>query len=356
MQSAQGAVASVSCNGVYSFTKPVRDEIVLVTGLGVEGDSHAGIHVRHRSRVRADPRQPNLRQVHLIHEELFAEVAGKGYEVRPGNLGENVTTRGIDLLGLPVGTILRFGPAGDGGDRAPGDRADGDWARDDRADGGWAGADRVGGDPAGGDPAGGDPAGGDPAGGDPAGGDAGALGGSRAGGERAGGDRAGGERAGGRWAGGWADGERAGGWAGGERAGRGGGGASGGDVGALSGALDGVLAAAEGATLSEATARAAEAVRAALAREVAAEDAAAGEGRGGDRRPALVVAGLRNPCRQIDGFRPGLLKEVVGRGEDGRLVRKGGIMTVVLRGGVVRPGDAITVELPPLPHADLEPV
>jgi MOSC domain-containing protein YiiM len=95
---------------VYSFTKPVRDEIILVAGLGVAGDVHAGVTVRHRSRVAADPGQPNLRQVHLIHSELQDELSEAGYEVPPGGLGENVTTAGVDLLALPVGTILRFGP------------------------------------------------------------------------------------------------------------------------------------------------------------------------------------------------------------------------------------------------------
>lgn len=71
---------------------------------------HSGVTVKHRSRVAQDPTQPNLRQVHLIHEELFAEVAEQGFAVAPGELGENVTTRGIDLLGLPVGTLLRIGP------------------------------------------------------------------------------------------------------------------------------------------------------------------------------------------------------------------------------------------------------
>src|SRR3954447_6148498 len=105
-----GSVVSVSGNGVYSFTKPVRDEIVLVAGIGGEGDVRAGVRVRHRSRVKADPTQPNLRQVHLIQGKLFGEVGEKGYTVAPGNLGENVTTSGIDLLSLPTGTILRFGP------------------------------------------------------------------------------------------------------------------------------------------------------------------------------------------------------------------------------------------------------
>ena len=239
METAHGEVASVNQNGVYSFTKPARDAIVLVAGLGVEGDTHAGVHVRHRSRIKADPAQPNLRQVHLIHEELFADVAQKGYDVQPGNLGENVTTRGLALLDLPVGTILRFGPPSESADR---DESPGS-------------------------------------------------------------------------------------------------------------VLAGVLEAADAATLNEPTARAAEGLRAALAREEAAE-----RERGADSRPALVVAGLRNPCQQINNFRPGLLKEVIAHDEHGGLVRKGGIMAVVLRGGAVRPGDVITAELPPSPHARLEPV
>lgn len=178
-----GTVVAVGSSGQYSFTKPSRESITLLAGLGVEGDVHAGETVRHRSRIAEDPTQPNLRQVHLIHEELFAEVAGAGFEVVPGELGENVTTRGLDLLGLPAGTLLRLG----------------------------------------------------------------------------------------------------------------------------------------------------------------------GEA-------VVEVTGLRNPCRQIDGFRPGLLKQVVGRDEDGTVVRKAGIMGVVRTGGVVRPGDAIGVELPDGPHRRLERV
>jgi MOSC domain-containing protein YiiM len=102
-------VTAVSSNGEYSFTKPNRESITLLAGLGVQGDVHAGVTVKHRSRVAQDPTQPNLRQVHLIHEELFTEVAAAGFTVSPGALGENVTTRGIDLLGLPVGTLLHIG-------------------------------------------------------------------------------------------------------------------------------------------------------------------------------------------------------------------------------------------------------
>lgn len=85
--------------------------IQLIEGIGVEGDAHAGVTVQHRSRVAADPSQPNLRQVHLIHAELFEMVSEFGHRVLPGELGENITTSGIDLLSLPVGTRLRLGSA-----------------------------------------------------------------------------------------------------------------------------------------------------------------------------------------------------------------------------------------------------
>ncbi|NEA68335.1 MOSC domain-containing protein [Streptomyces sp. SID12488] len=104
-----GKVVAVSSNGGYSFSKPNRDSVRLLAGLGVEGDVHAGTTVKHRSRMAKDPTQPNLRQVHLIHEELFSEIGEEGFEVAPGELGENITTRGIDLLALPVGTLLHIG-------------------------------------------------------------------------------------------------------------------------------------------------------------------------------------------------------------------------------------------------------
>jgi MOSC domain-containing protein YiiM len=176
-----GTVSAVSSSGTYSFTKPNRESIRLLAGLGVEGDVHAGVTVKHRFRMRRDASQPNLRQVHLIHEELFEEVRGAGFEVAAGELGENVTTRGIDLLGLPVGTRLRLGD---------------------------------------------------------------------------------------------------------------------------------------------------EAV--------------------------VEVTGLRNPCAQIDTFRQGLMKQVVGRDTDGKVRFKSGIMGVVLAGGVIRPGDTIGVVLPEGPHRSLE--
>ncbi|MFI9174629.1 MOSC domain-containing protein [Streptomyces lincolnensis] len=176
-----GTVSAVSSSGTYSFTKPNRESIRLLAGLGVEGDVHAGVTVKHRFRMKRDASQPNLRQVHLIHEELFEEVRGAGFEVAAGELGENVTTRGIDLLGLPVGTRLRLGD---------------------------------------------------------------------------------------------------------------------------------------------------EAV--------------------------VEVTGLRNPCAQIDTFRQGLMKQVVGRDTDGSVRFKSGIMGVVLTGGVVRPGDGVGIVLPEGPHRPLE--
>lgn len=181
--SGTGTVVAVSSSGEHSFSKPNRESVTLLAGLGVEGDAHAGETVKHRSRVAKDPTQPNLRQIHLIHEELFAEVGEAGFAVKPGELGENITTRGLDLLGLPTGTLLRIG--------------------------------------------------------------AGAV---------------------------------------------------------------------------------------------------------------VEVTGLRNPCPQIDDFQRGLLKRVVGRDEDGKVVRRAGIMGVVRTGGVVRPGDAIGVELPAEPHRPLEMV
>jgi len=178
-----GLVVSVSRRSSHAFSKDVADRIVLVAGLGVEGDAHLGRTVQHRSRVAADPAQPNLRQVHLIHEELHHELKSLGFTVAPGVMGENVTTGGVDLLGLPTGTLLRLG------------------------------------------------------------------------------------------------------------------------------------------TQAE-----------------------------------VELTGLRNPCLQLDKFQPGLMAAVLDRDRDGNLVRKAGVMAVVTRGGEVRAGDAIGVELPPRPHVPLERV
>jgi MOSC domain-containing protein YiiM len=102
-------VTAVSQSGRHSFSKPNQLSIRLLAGLGVEGDAHAGATVKHRSRVSRDPRQPNLRQVHLIHAEMHDELNAAGFGVAPGDMGENVTTRGIDLLALPAGARLQLG-------------------------------------------------------------------------------------------------------------------------------------------------------------------------------------------------------------------------------------------------------
>lgn len=104
-----GRVVAVCRDAEHRFSKPVRERIMLLEGLGVEGDAHLGVTVQHRSRVRRDPSVPNLRQVHLIHAELLPELAAAGFVVRPGEMGENVLTEGVDLLGLPEGTLLRLG-------------------------------------------------------------------------------------------------------------------------------------------------------------------------------------------------------------------------------------------------------
>lgn len=179
----QGQVTAVSRSGTHTMSKPNNGRISLLAGLGVEGDAHLGACVKHRSRVARDPSQPNLRQVHLIHAELHDELREAGYELAPGEMGENITTRGVDLLGLPVGAKLRLG------------------------------ADAV-----------------------------------------------------------------------------------------------------------------------------------------------VEITGLRNPCYQLDELRPGLMAATLDRDAEGNLVRKAGIMGIVLAGGEVRPGDHIAVELPPHPHQPLGPV
>ena len=179
----QATVLAVHRSSSHSFSKFAEDSIELVAGLGVRGDAHAGATVKHRSRVARDPSQPNLRQVHLLHAELFDELVAAGFAVFPGDLGENLTTRGVDLLSLPTGSRLRLG------------------------------------------------------------------------------DHA-----------------------------------------------------------------------------------------------IVEVTGLRNPCSQIDRFQRGLMAAVLDRDAQGQLIRKAGVMAVVLRGGDVRPGDAVAVELPSGPRRPLEPV
>jgi MOSC domain-containing protein YiiM len=176
-------VESVSRGRRHGFSKPSELLIHLVAGHGVEGDAHFGPTVRHVHQVKQNRNRPNLRQVHLLHAELFDELRELGFSVGPGDLGENITTRGLDLLGLPRGTRLRIG-----------------------------------------------------------------------------------------------------------------------------------------------------------------------------RQAIVEVTGLRSPCSQIERFQKGLLAAVLDRDAEGGVVRKSGVMSVVLTGGDVAPGDAIEVELPGLPHQRLEPV
>ena len=105
----EAIITAVSSSARHTFSKTNRPSIRLIAGLGVAEDAHAGEKVKHRSRVAADPTQPNLRQVHLIHGELHDELRSAGFSVAPGDIGENITTRGIDLLGLPQGTRLHLG-------------------------------------------------------------------------------------------------------------------------------------------------------------------------------------------------------------------------------------------------------
>jgi MOSC domain-containing protein YiiM len=104
-----GVVVATSRSATHTMTKPSEGGIVLLEGLGVEGDAHLGETVQHRSRVRRDPTAPNLRQVHLLHAELHDELREAGFELAPGRMGENVTTRGVDLLGLSAGALLHLG-------------------------------------------------------------------------------------------------------------------------------------------------------------------------------------------------------------------------------------------------------
>ncbi|WP_189422304.1 MOSC domain-containing protein [Devosia pacifica] len=109
--SSQASVVAVCANPRHTFSKPALDRIELIAGHGVLGDAHFGTTVKHRSRVAVDPSQPNLRQVHLIHAELLDELGTIYPDIAPGALGENITTAGLDLLGLPTDTLLQIGDA-----------------------------------------------------------------------------------------------------------------------------------------------------------------------------------------------------------------------------------------------------
>jgi MOSC domain-containing protein YiiM len=102
-------IIALASDAAHRFSKEPRQSLTLLAGLGAEGDAHAGRTVQHLSRLAKNPEAPNLRQIHLIHAELFDELAGQGFAIAPGQMGENVTTRGIDLLGLSAGTRLRLG-------------------------------------------------------------------------------------------------------------------------------------------------------------------------------------------------------------------------------------------------------
>ena len=104
-----GSVVAVSLSPTHSFSKTVTQRIRLIEGIGVEGDAHAGTTTQHRYLLKKDPGRANLTQVHLIQSELFPELADRGFDVSAGQLGENVTTAGVDLLTLPVGTVLYLG-------------------------------------------------------------------------------------------------------------------------------------------------------------------------------------------------------------------------------------------------------
>lgn len=105
----QGIAEKLFRSDKHSFSKFAEQQLTLIAGIGVDGDAHSGEFVRHRSRVLENPLQANLRQVHLMPMELLEEVAEKGFEVAPGALGENITTRGLDLISLPRNTILEIG-------------------------------------------------------------------------------------------------------------------------------------------------------------------------------------------------------------------------------------------------------
>ncbi len=109
MNGKNGVVVGVSADSRHAFSKEARNQITLVENHGVEGDAHAGSHVRHRYIARVWPAHPNNRQVHLMRAELFDELRAAGHSVGPGDLGENVTTSGLELEHLPLGTRLHLG-------------------------------------------------------------------------------------------------------------------------------------------------------------------------------------------------------------------------------------------------------
>jgi MOSC domain-containing protein YiiM len=104
-----GEVAAVAARKAHRISKDAQLSIRLIAGQGVAGDAHCGQTVKHRSRVAKDPHQPNLRQVHLVQGELLDALSGSGLQILPAAMGENILTKGIDLLAMPEGTRLKIG-------------------------------------------------------------------------------------------------------------------------------------------------------------------------------------------------------------------------------------------------------
>jgi MOSC domain-containing protein YiiM len=102
-------VTSVSLNPLHTFSKRPVPEIRILAHHGVEGDAHAGEKVQHLYRVRKNPNAPNLCQVHLIAEEFLEELRTQNFPIEPGQLGENIIVRSLDLCSLSVGATLRLG-------------------------------------------------------------------------------------------------------------------------------------------------------------------------------------------------------------------------------------------------------
>ena len=104
-------VLALSLSPTHTFSKSPQQRLKLVAEHGVEGDAHFGVTVKHRSRVAKNPDAPNLRQVHLIHQEMLDRVASSGLDLKPGDIGENILTAGVDLLALSRGARLQMGSA-----------------------------------------------------------------------------------------------------------------------------------------------------------------------------------------------------------------------------------------------------
>ncbi|GIK02293.1 hypothetical protein Aspvir_006342 [Aspergillus viridinutans] len=107
-------ILSVSKSSSHSIAKTPVPSITLIPNHGVDGDCHAGQTTQHRAQAQ---RTPNLRQVHLVPVETLRELSGRfsaaaaGRNAKPlsaGEIGENITTEGVELSTLPLGTELHF--------------------------------------------------------------------------------------------------------------------------------------------------------------------------------------------------------------------------------------------------------